>query len=636
MICINNQKNIKLIIHSLLVLCVILLVLIIPQLNISGYINSTITSKFICFLYGCLFILGLFVINTLLRKAISISFSKLDIVLFILLIYITLNRYIFQTTYGFSIRYIELLGLSFLYVVLRAFSFRNYYWIFLAIIMSGIIQAIYGNLQLLGYYPSNHSGFRLTGSFFNPGPYAGFLSAVWPIALGMYVFKNKIIDQVQQQTQLPFLKNVLKYIFEYVPLLGIISILLVIPASQSRAAWLAVLISSLVLFELKHAFFKRVIKDWTYLKKGLATGLLIAIFSISFLGIYHFKKGSSDGRLFIWKVTTEIIKENPVFGVGFDRFKAHYMNAQADYFAKNGETLESMVADNSYYAFNEWLQFFSENGVMGLLCLFSLVLFLIITKVKEEQKEITKILKTGILAIGVFACFSYPMQILPIKVILIVVLALLASLNVNVYKIEGFQNIKMHKVLKTALLVITVIGITKGSLHINKLNEGFNTWKYALTPYLDYESSLKEYKKAYPLLKKDGDFLMNYGKTLCLAKKYPEAITVLNEAKQYLNTTIIETALGDAYKGIKQYNKSETAYKHAYNMIPSRFYPMYLLAKLYDDSGNNAKAVAMANSLLNKKVKIASTAIKEMKIEMKAIIAKHNINSLDLNKSQYK
>jgi hypothetical protein len=40
-----------------------------------------------------------------------------------------------------------------------------YPWLMLAVIISGIIQAVYGNLQLYGYYPSHHSGFRMTGSF---------------------------------------------------------------------------------------------------------------------------------------------------------------------------------------------------------------------------------------------------------------------------------------------------------------------------------------------------------------------------------------------------------------------------------------------------------------------------------------
>ena len=119
---------------------------------------------------------------------------------------------------------------------------------------------------------------------------------------------------------------------------------------------------------------------------------------------------------------------------------------------------------------------------------------------------------------------------------------------------------------------------------------------------------------------------MNYGKALSIAKQNKEAIQILEEAKQYLNTTIIETTLGDAYKETKHYKKAAIAYQHAANMIPARFYPLYLKAKLYEDSGNKEKAIVIANIILNKEVKIPSTAIKEIKAEMREIIVKTSIN----------
>jgi tetratricopeptide (TPR) repeat protein len=118
---------------------------------------------------------------------------------------------------------------------------------------------------------------------------------------------------------------------------------------------------------------------------------------------------------------------------------------------------------------------------------------------------------------------------------------------------------------------------------------------------------------------------MNYGKALSIYKQDEKAVNILLEAKKYLNTTIIETALGDAYRNLKQYDKAETAYKHAANMIPIRFYPLYLLAKLYEESEQKEKAIAMAKKILEKEVKIPSTAIKEIKQEMKNIITNNEL-----------
>lgn len=616
--------EIKKVSFFLMLLSLVILLVCIPQINFISYPQSTITSKFIVFIYFCICLFSIFFLRIFKLKTTYLLLSNIDITLAILVIYIVINRYFFQTDYGFSIRFIELLGLGFLYVVFRTLKVKLFYGVLVAILISGIIQAVYGNLQLLGYFTSNHSGFKLTGSFFNPGPYAGFLASVFPIAIGLYLFREKVIRSLllpNASTKKDLiLITITKLSFEYVPLLGIISIILIIPATQSRSSWLAVLIGSLFLFELRYQILKTLLKQLSNLKKAILIAGSVLIIGISLFGIYHFKKGSSDGRLFIWKVSTEIIKDNPVFGVGFDRFKAHYMNYQANYFSKHGEIQEALVADNTYYAFNEFIQFITEQGVFGFIILIIIFYFIIKMTPEKENNDLGFVIKISLLFIGVFAFFSYPMEILPIKLIMVVLLAALAKLDQS--KIKPLQNFKISAPIKFTFKTLVIGGILITTIfsfkYIYKLNTGFKNWELALNNYQygDYESAIQEYESAYPELKNSGEFLMNYGKALSIYKKDKKAVQILKQAKRHLNTTIIETALGDAYKNLNQYKEGETAYKHAANMIPTRFYPLYLLAKLYEESGQKANAIAMANTILNKEVKIPSTAIKEIQQEM--------------------
>ena len=161
--------------------------------------------------------------------------------------------------------------------------------------------------------------------------------------------------------------------------------------------------------------------------------------------------------------------------------------------------------------------------------------------------------------------------------------------------------------------------------HLNKFYFANKEWRnaYILYQVAAYDACLNDYRKAYSLLRKDGDFLVNYGKALSMAGKHEKAIEILNEAQDYLSNTIVYTALGDSYKALGQYKKAEQAYLHAWYMIPSRFYPKYLLAKLYNETGQQAEAVAIAKELLNKEVKIESTAIEEIKEEMREIISQY-------------
>ena len=113
---------------------------------------------------------------------------------------------------------------------------------------------------------------------------------------------------------------------------------------------------------------------------------------------------------------------------------------------------------------------------------------------------------------------------------------------------------------------------------------------------------------------------MNYGKALVMAEGYEKGICVLKKAKNHLNTTIIETALGDAHKALENYNEAEEAYEKAAYMIPNRLYPHYLLAKLYVESQQYEKARNKAREVLEKEVKVPSTAVREMRLEMERLL----------------
>ncbi len=244
---------------------------------------------------------------------------------------------------------------------------------------------------------------------------------------------------------------------------------------------------------------------------------------------------------------------------------------------------------------------------------------------KEEYESLSLIAKIGLLAIGLFASFSYPMQILPIKLVLVFLVAMLSNSAADTYQIKNREDQTKLWIFKTVVVILGFFCTNKTISHTKSLNQGFLRWEGALNShqYGDYKGAIQVYESIYTIFKNDGDFLMNYGKTLAIEGEYDKAIAILEQAKYFLNTAVIATALGDSYKATQQYDKAEVAYRQATNMIPSQFYPNYLLAKLYDDLGQESKATAMAEKILNKKIKIPSTAIKEIRAAMKKILTKY-------------
>jgi tetratricopeptide (TPR) repeat protein len=157
-----------------------------------------------------------------------------------------------------------------------------------------------------------------------------------------------------------------------------------------------------------------------------------------------------------------------------------------------------------------------------------------------------------------------------------------------------------------------------------RLYQAYFLWDegYKIYQMNAYDECLESFEESYDVLKNNGEFLIMYGKALSMAEKNEETVEVLQQAKNYHKNTILYTAMGDSYKDLGQIEKAESAYSKAFIMIPSRFYPKYLLAKLYEETDQYEKARIIANEILSKKEKIPSTAIEEIKEEMAEILEK--------------
>ncbi|MBK7307135.1 MAG: O-antigen ligase family protein [Chitinophagaceae bacterium] len=137
--------------------------------------------------------------------------------------------------------------------------------------------------------------------------------------------------------------------------------------------------------------------------------------------IFLNKSDSSSGRLLIYKVSAVMLKENLLWGIGHGQFKIQYNQYQAAYFAAhNIDSKEALLADNTFYAFNDLLQAVIENGIIALLFL-AAIIFLLVLQIKKAKtnasnKHFFTASVASLLCIVTGALFSYPLQILPIAI----------------------------------------------------------------------------------------------------------------------------------------------------------------------------------------------------------------------------
>lgn len=589
---------------------------------------------FLSFISFILLICGYYFIFQ--HNTITVSISIIDVLLFSFLTFGLVRSLSLKREFGQLVEsHWELMGLSIIYMIVRGAKAYKISNIGFAFLFAGVSQAVFGIFQLLNFTPSNHSEFTATGSFINPGLFAGYLISVLPLSLGAYLFihtkKYSSAHINYSVTFKHFFNKVIhsKYQFAIiVAFLSSASILFMIIVTKSRAAWLATVVSiSYFIFQFYKLRFGNIHQKTKkhiqapYLKYNgirlLFSVLLIIIIGFASFGLYQIKKDSANGRLLIWGVTLKMIQDKPLFGHGTNGFQANYMNYQADYFKSNPNSTFYSLADNTTYAFNEFLKITSENGIIGLILILIVLFFLFLSNpnncVNVNSFLILLSAKAGLIAIIIFGIFSYPSEILPIKINMVIFVAIIISSHKSLYFSK--KNLRISGI---SLIVYAVFLI----IYISNTYQAHRNWKLANTAYKlgAHTHCLRYFEDALPFLDNNGEFLIHFGKALSISEEYNRAIEILERAKNYFPNTILFTSLGDCYKNTGKYELAEKCYSKAAMMVPNRFYPNYLLAKLYFETGNTEMAVRIATDLLTKEIKIESLAILEIRNEMEKII----------------
>lgn len=462
-------------------------------------------------------------------------------------------------------------------------------------IILGGVEAVWGMEQIYGFVTSNHSLFTLTGSFYNPGPYSGYLAMVFPICLNEWLSLRKN----QRHTLLEQGK--------YYLVLGVLLLILcVLPAGMSRSAWIAIIISSIWLYGIHSSWgthLKAIVKKN---KKRLFSIIIFGgiILIMSGYVLFHLKADSANGRLLIWKVNVMAISEKPLLGYGVGNFASAYGMAQENYFAMGKYSAkEELVAGNPEYAFNEYMQVAIECGIPFLIVILLVIAFAFWKGLTERRFGACG----GLISVLIFAFSSYPMQIPGFAIAFYFLLAAC---------VVGYSRIS----ILLFSLMINLLGIYY--LRYNQYS-ACKEWCKCKKLYSvgAYQAAKKDYEKLYLELNNQKAFLFEYGHCLHKLKEYEASIDILKEAGKYSNDPMILNIIGKNYQSMGEYEKAEEWLIRSTHRLPGRIYPYYLLAKLYAEPQyyQPEKLKWAIEIVLTKNPKVESNAIQEMREEVKKI-----------------
>lgn len=479
------------------------------------------------------------------------------------------------------------------------------------LIVTGCIQSLIAFGQLYGFMSSNNHFFPVTGSYTNPTPLAIHL------AISLTVCVQVILSYKGQSGHTRQIIRGLSWANAFM-----VSSLL--PMLMIRTAWLVALAGLSVVLYFKYA---RPVR--TYFKKyrWVVIPGLVAFLLVTGALFYSLKKDSADGRLLVYRVAIEKVWDEPLKGAGWNSFRAHYNEWQADWFSADEGRMygqSAKLAGSVLFAYNEFIELATEHGMAMLLLamvLGSWLLWETFIKPSDVQPE-TQMACIILMGLAAAATTSYPLQYGYFK--LLGFLSLISLVSV----VKGVSFLLPSFIMKRALPIVIVV-VVLGVVWIMVRDMPFhrqNRQAHELMRWGDYASAIEEYEGLIGKMDDEQHFLQAYAKCLSMEKRHAESNEILQVAKKYGSDSYAYIIRGDNLTALGKYGDAESAYSRAIHMAPSSLYPRYQLTMMYKESGQANKARILAQQTLDTEVKVTSTAVKDIHKEMRDLLAELNPN----------
>lgn len=467
-----------------------------------------------------------------------------------------------------------------------------------------------GVTQLFVANPSFYNTHIPIGSFENPGPYGGFLS-ICTCLLAADIFLD-----FRDRKEPGLVHNVIRILSSVL----VITALIVIPSTQSRTAVLAAG-CGLLLLCLRVDRFRGVLQR-AWKKYGLLICLAVAIVTA---GVYLLKKPSADGRFFMDKICIEALCSNGIKGAGIGHFGGAYGKSQYDYFHSQIENYgkddldwtainehDRLTAGCPDNAFNEYLFVGVEAGPLVMLLFMGILAAGIVISFKRST-----IWCYGLTAFAVFAMFYYPLHVRQIQIMLPIMLV--ASV------LDGETSKSRKKIPELAILSITFVIVSIALIRklpdIKQYRQAETVWKKAEHWHLleNYDYVVQDCEPILSYKKLDPDFLFAYGQSLNKTGNYQKSDSILKMGTEISSDPMFWNVMGNNSLARGDYREAEERYRHAFQMLPNRLYPLYLLAELYHTEGDTVRFLDMADRVEHFVSKVESKNTERLRDEIREI-----------------
>ncbi len=480
-------------------------------------------------------------------------------------------------------QWVDMAGLLAFYGFVRLFSPKEIRLLVACVMAGGVLQCLYAGMQGTGLIPSLHNAFPMTGSFLNPAPLAGYLAVlVCMLAVGLFGTN-------------PLQGRIRKLAWGGLLLFSMFVLLL-----NSRAALFAMIVI-MALVGYSRLKLKR---------KKLYAVLLIVGLGLSLYGLYQVREVSANGRLFIWKNTCEMIKDNPLTGVGIDRFKAEFPAYQAQYHSRLTEEVEKYYDGNTFLVFNEYLRAVAETGFLLPL------LFLLPLGIAWKYRNVSIESRMAVCGIGcllVFGFFSYPFSIFPLKVLAVLFLGIMGKESRELY---SWNRVKSLGWMVVGTTVVCIVFSTYGLKVVSEWNAHERK----------YEEHAFWFRDNVAFVRRHCQETLERGDTVQTIRILSNAIGRIPVAGFYQQRAKLYVETGN-------YQKAETDYRFLRDLVPTSWDIVLELARLYRKMDRKREALDLLEPYTKISPKNKTLEQKAVLLEMRELYLRLCQNATLLSKS---
>ncbi len=312
------------------------------------------------------------------------------------------------------------------------------------LVFMGFFEAFYGMYEMYNKTPrllflkKVHYVDVVTGTFVNRNHLSGYLEMIIPLALGLIIARISLFSLAGLKWRDKILRLSEKGLSVNLLLSASIVVMSVaIIFSESRSGVFLLIFTFILFFELTVLYFGRVRERQKWIKNFLKVSFIIITIVALNVGIgsvierFALDDLLHEGRPIVWGKVVQIIGDYPLLGTGLGTFASVYPA-----YDDSGRSVRYSHAHNDY------LEFLSELGVMGLILLLGGLAFIVVTSFLiwrvRRHPEVKGLALGGIVAIVAILIHSitdFNLHIPANMVLFTVILAL--TFVTAFYKREG-------------------------------------------------------------------------------------------------------------------------------------------------------------------------------------------------------